>query len=261
MKRSIFILFLFSFIVACVPTRKEILLQTNEDFNKNVPLNSPVERFKAEEYTYHLRPDDIISLKVSSTTPSEFDFFNAQSRQTISGFDPRDPLLTGIKIEEDGTIPLPVVGKVEVAGLTTEQARAKIQEIVERYLESPSVDVKLLSFQYTVLGEVQNQGRFTTYNPKLNILEAVGESGGFTDFANRSKVKIVRRENDEITIAYVNLLDDNLLSSPYYYLRPDDVVSVAPLGAKNWRLNNVANIGILFSGISALTLLMLRWNL
>ncbi len=260
MNRTIFILFLFSLSVACVPTKKEIILQTDQDFNNNATLNTPVKRHQARDYTYTLRPDDIISLKVSSTTPSEFDFFNAQSTQTVSGFDPRDPLLTGIKIEQDGTIPLPVVGKVEIAGLTTEDARAKIQEIVERYLETPTVDVKLLSFQYTILGEVQNEGRYTTYNPKLNILEALGESGGFTDYADRARVKIVRRENNEMQIAYVNVLEDDVLSSPYFYLRPDDVISVAPLGAKNWRINNVANVGVLFSGISALTLLMLRWN-
>lgn len=245
---------------ACVPTRKEIILQGEGDFKNDPVLNKSVRSFHAEEYTYRLRPDDIISIKVSSTTPSEFDFFNVESTRTISGFDPRDPLLTGFKIEKDGSIPLPVVGKVEVAGLTTEEARQKIEEIVEQYLDSPTVDLKLLSFQFTILGEVKSQGRFITYNPKLNILEALGESGGFTDFADRSRVKIVRRENDEIEIAYVNVLDENVLSSPYYYLRPDDVISVAPLPAKNWRLNNVANVGIIFSGISALTLLLLRWN-
>ncbi len=209
-----------------------------------------------KEYTYHLRPDDILSIKVSSTTPSEFDFFNVQSERSISGFDPRDPLLTGLKIEEDGTIPLPVVGKIAVAGLTLEQARQKVEEVVEQYLDSPTVDLKLLTFQFTILGEVKNQGRFTTYNPKINILEALGEAGGFSDYADRGRVKIVRRTGDEIKIAFVDVLDDNLLSSPYYYLEPEDVVSVAPLNAKNWRLNNIANVGVIFSGISAIAILL-----
>ena len=249
-----FILILFS--ASCVPTRKEIILQGKEGPLEDPALNTPVSTHPVKEYTYHLRPDDILSVKVSSTTPSEFDFFNVQSQRSISGFDPRDPLLTGLKVEEDGTIPLPVVGKVEVAGLTIEQAREKIEEIVEQYLDSPTVDLKLLTFQFTILGEVKSQGRFTTYNPKLNILEALGEAGGFTDYADRSQVKIVRREKGEVKIVYVNLLDEDILASPYFYLEPEDVVSVPPLEAKNWRMNNIANVGVVFSGISAIAILL-----
>lgn len=251
----IFLLFVFVF-ASCVPARKEIYLQGKEDVQDNVPLDKPVRNFKAKEYTYKLRPDDIISITVSSTTPNEFDFFNQQNTNSISGFNPRDPLLSGFKVEEDGTIPLPVVGKVEVEGLSVEEARSKIQEIVEQYLDSPTVDVKLLSFQFTVLGEVRNAGRYTTYNPKINILEAFGEAGGLLEFANRARVKVVRRDKDNIEIAYVDVLDDDLLESPYYYLQPNDIVTVPPLEAKNWRANNLANVGILFSGISSVALLL-----
>jgi polysaccharide export outer membrane protein len=255
MNRILFLLLLTFIAASCVPLRKEILLQGNKDAD-NAPVNTPVSNFKAKDYTYRLRPDDIISIKVSSTTPSEFDFFNQQANRSISGFDPRDPLLSGFKVEEDGTIPLPVVGKVEVEGLSVEEARAKVQEIVEQYLDSPTVDVKLLSFQFTLLGEIKSEGRYTTYNPKLNILEALGMAGGLTDYANRSRVKIVRKDKNDIEIAYVNLLDDDLITSPYYYLQPNDVVTVAPLGAKNWRTNNLANVGILFSGISSVAILL-----
>ena len=261
MNRNIFIfIFVFFSVSACVPTHKETILQGKEDSEKNPPYNQAVRTFQVKDYVYTLRPDDIISIKVSSTTPSEFDFFNTQSEGTLTGFNPSDPMLGGFKIEEDGTITLPVVGKVELAGLTVEEARKKVTEIVDEYLDSPIVHLNLLSFQYTVLGEVKSQGRYTTYNPTLTVLQAFGEAGGFTDYANREKVKIVRRENDEVKIAYVNVLDDGLLSSPYYYLYPGDVISVPPLGAKNWRQNNFANVGIIFSGISALSILLWRLN-
>lgn len=244
---------------ACVPTSKEILLQ-GEQNRENAPINQAVTEFETREYVYRLRPEDVISIKINSLTDPEFDFFNTQSERTMGGFMPRDPLLTGFQVEKDGTIPLPVVGKVEVEGLTIEEARAKIEGIVDQYLDSPTVDLKLLSFQYTLLGEVQNEGRYTTYNPRLNILEALGEAGGFLDFADRSRIQIVRRNRENVEIAYVNVLRDDLIKSPYYHLQPNDIITVAPLEAKNWRLNNVANIGIIFSGISALTLLFIRWN-
>lgn len=244
---------------ACVPTSKEVLLQ-GEQNRKDAPINQSVSEYNTREYVYRLRPEDVISITIKSLTDSEFDFFNTQSERTVGGFVPRDPLLTGFQVEKDGTIPLPVVGKVEVEGLTVEEARAKIEGIVDQYLDSPTVDLKLLSFQYTLLGEVQNEGRYTTYNPRLNILEALGEAGGFLDFADRSRIQIVRRNKENVEIAYVNVLRDDLIQSPYYHLQPHDIITVAPLEAKNWRLNNVANIGIIFSGISALTLLFIRWN-
>lgn len=262
MNRHFFIVLLILFsAAACVPTKKETILQGKEDSQGDITYNEAVRTFQVKNYVYTLRPDDIISIKVSSTTPSEFDFFNNQSERSISGFNPSDPMLSGFKIDEDGTITLPVIGKVELAGLTVEEARKKVTDIVEDYLDNPIVHLNLLSFQYTVLGEVKNQGRYTTYNPTLTVLQALGEAGGFTDFANREKVKIVRRENNEVEIAYVNLLDDDILSSPYYYLYPDDVISIPPLGAKNWRQNNLANVGILFSGISALSILLWRLNI
>ena len=256
MNQKIIIVLISILAIACVPTRKEVYLQGEDGVEDEVAYNQAVRDFNAPEFTYELKPDDVISIKVSSTTPNQFDFFNQQSDRSLGGFNPNDPLLSGFKIEEDGTIPLPVVGEVEVAGLTIPQARAKIQEIVSQYLDSPTVDVKLLSFQYTVLGEVVNQGRFTTYNPKLNILEAIGQAGGFSDFAKRSHIKVVRKTGDEINIAFVNVLDDDILESPYYYLQPGDIVTVPPLPAKNWRSNNLANIGILFSGISSVAILL-----
>ena len=86
----------------------------------------------------------------------------------------------------------------------------------------------------------------------------MGEAGGFTDYADRSKVKVVRRVNDKVTIAYVDLLDDNLLSSPYFYLEPEDVISIPPLPAKNWRTNNLANVGIILSGLSVIAIIITR---
>jgi polysaccharide export outer membrane protein len=259
MNRILLFLTLGLMSLSCVPTSKEILLQ-GKTKRENAPVDKTVSKFNTREYEYRLRPEDVISIQINSLTDSEFDFFNTQNQRDVRGTLPRDPLLSGFQVEKDGTIPLPVVGKIEVEGLTLEEARAKIEKVVAQYLDSPTVDLKLLNFQYTILGEVKNVGRFTTYNPRLNILEALGEAGGFLDFADRSRIQIVRKNKEEVEIAYVNILDENVIESPYYYLQPNDIITIAPLEAKNWRMNNIANIGIIFSGISAITLLLLRWN-
>lgn len=245
--------------MACVPIRREIYLQQEADVQKKEIEDDQVMGTYTSEYDeYRLRPSDVVSIKVSSATPHEFNFLTYEGEVAVSSITSRDPLLAGYQIEADGTLTLPVIGSVEVAGLTLAEARTKIQSVITDYLESPTVVIKLLSFQYTMLGEVQQEGWFTTYNTRHTILDAIGNAGGLSDYANGSRVKVVRHHDDRLEVAYVNVLEEDLLASPYYYVRPNDVISVPPLKAKNWRINNAANIGLILSGITA-TGIFLNW--
>ena len=259
MNYKIFLLLILPFLVlACVPIKKEIYLQSADE--SNVVEDQVVSTYNQKDYQYRLEEGDIVSIKVASATPSEFDFLNHTNTRTITGFSLNDPLLSGFQIEGDGTIPFPVLGKVEIAGLTLAEAREKLQNIVNDYLESPTVDIKLLSFQFTILGEVDREGAYITYNPTFSILDAIGRADGLTNYADRSKVKIIRAKGEVLEVAYVNLLEEDLLSSPYYYLRPGDVITVPPLNAKNWRVNSAANIGLILSGVTAIGI-FLNWVL
>ena len=260
MKYSFWVIFLIIAVLSsCVPTKRMTYLQ-NDKLKGNVPKNVPINTFLAKDNTYILKPDDIISIKVSSSTPSELNFFSIGEERSIREPLRSDPLLSGFRIDKEGKIELPVIGRIKIAGLTLEGASNEIRERVLDYLEAPSVNIQLLNFDYTVVGEVSNQGKFRNYDSEITVLEAIGTAGGFTDFADRENVKIVRNSNDTTTISYVNLLKDDLLTSPYYYLKPNDVIAVAPLPAKNWRMNNTANIGLIISGLTALSLLLLRFN-
>ena len=212
---------------SCVPVRKQTYLQERPNELQHYPKDSVVKRFTAEEYTYRLRPGDIVSVRITSLTPEEWDFFQKSNPGNAQGAQ-QDPLLTGYVIDEEGKIQLPVVGGVEIAGLSLQEANKYLKQQVEQYLKNPTVHVKLLNFTYTLLGEVNGQGTYTTYDPKLTILQAVGRAGGLSEFADRANVKIVRKQGKEVEVAFVNLLDDDVITSPYYYLRPDDVVVITP---------------------------------
>ena len=207
---------------------------------------------QTQNYQYHLRPNDVVSIKVASSTPSEFNFLSYQSDQQMGDARFNEPMLSGFDIGVDGTISLPVIGKVEVAGLTLEEARDKIRTVVAEYLESPTVDIKLLSFQVTVLGEVEQEGTFVVYNAKLSLLNALARAGGLTDFADPEKIKIVRDNIDSLEVVYVNVLEEDFLASPYYYLRPHDVVSVAGVPGKNLQEYNLTYLQIILSGLTAI---------
>ena len=251
---SLFVLFL----AQCVPVRKQTYLQERPGELKNYPKDTVVKSLTVEEYDYALQPGDILSVRISSLTPEEYDF--VRQAGTTAAVEGQDPLLTGYLIEPDGTIELPIVGSISVAGLNLQQARQQILRSVDGFLKSPTVNVKLLNFNYTVLGEVNTQGTFTTFNPKYSIMEAVGNAAGLTEFADRANVKIVRRNGEKVDIAFVDLLDDNLIESPYYYLKPNDLIIVRPLPAKTFNNFTARNITFAIGIISTLALVLWRFG-
>ena len=255
--RLLLFLLLLLLFSQCVPVRKQTYLQERPGELKNYPKDTVIKSLNVEEYEYTLQPGDILSVRISSLTPEAYDFFR-QAGST--GGEGQDPLLSGYLIEPDGTIELPIVGGIAVAGMNLQQARRKIFEAVDGYLKNPTVNIKLLNFNYTVLGEVSRQGTFTTFNPKYSIMEAVGMAGGLSEVADRANVKIVRRNGKQVDIAFVNLLDDNLIESPFYYLKPNDLIVVRPLPVKTFNNFAARNITLAISVLSTLTLLYLRFG-
>ena len=99
---------------------------------------------------------------------------------------------------------------------------------MNEYLKETVVYVKLGAFNLTILGEVVNPGQYQVYQSDINIFQAIALAGNATDFANKSKIKIVHQTPKGSQIVRVNLNDADLLSSPDYYLKPNDIIYVEP---------------------------------
>lgn len=239
---------------SCVPRAKVVYLQDERGI-RDAKTGVLIEGFQLKDFEYRLKPEDIVSVKVTTLTTSEYNFFAESERQT--GGVP-NPLLSGYLIDKEGYIQLPVVDKIMVKGLTISEAQDKLKASLDSYLQSPNVILKLLSFHFTIVGEVNGPGRYTTYDNKINILEALGTAGDFTEFADRSQIKIVRYEGDNASIFYLNVLEDDLLNSPYFYLQPGDFISVPPLPVRTVRMYGIQNVGLVFSTLTALTFIIIR---
>ncbi|WP_324674403.1 polysaccharide biosynthesis/export family protein [Hymenobacter sp. GOD-10R] len=204
---------------------------------------------------YHIQPNDVLSVRVQSAQSSLTEQFNLNGTQSIYSGDPGTLYLSGYPVDEAGNVTLPTAGKVSVRNLTIEQAQRVIQQQVTRYIRDANVLVKLLSFKITVLGEVRTPGRYFIYNPQATLLEGLGMAGDLTEFGNRKNIKLIRQTAKGSEVVLLNLTDPKLLQSPYYYLRPNDALYVEPLRARAAR-GNVTNLALVFSGISAVVLLL-----
>ena len=242
---------------SCVPQKKILLLQDNPEVKGQVNADVLLKTYDLKQPVYTLQPGDVLSLKVHSTTANEYNFLNTGPAGAGGG----DPILSGYTLDAEGNMILPVIGKVKLSGLSLPEARIKLTDALQPYLKEPTVNLRLLTFRYTIIGESGGQGQYTTYQDNINLLEAIANAGGFTQYSNRGEIKLIRYENGQAKLYKFSILDDGLLALSNFYLKPNDTIVIDPLPAKFFRENVVANIGLTLSLFTTVLLLVDRFLL
>jgi polysaccharide export outer membrane protein len=159
-------------------------------------------------------------------------------------------------VNSEGDIEYAVLGKIRVAGLTIFEAQDTIRALASKYLPDVVVRVRMLNFRFTLLGEVNGDKTVTSTNTRLTMMEAIGLGGGLSELADRSHVKVIRQKGNQTEIFYVNLLKEEFLESPYYYVQQNDVIIVPPLKQRTFRKYFTGNLSVITTVIS-FTVLMI----
>ena len=142
--------------------------------------------------------------------------------------------LLGYLVDNNGEIDFPVLGKIQVIGLTTRECEALLREKLKPYLkENPLVTVTSSNYKFSVLGEVNAPGTYTVQDEKVTIFEAIAQAGDMTLFSIRDDVQLLREDSEgRRQVIHLNLNDANITQSPYFYLQQNDVIYVKPTKAK-----------------------------
>ncbi|HNW99364.1 MAG TPA: polysaccharide biosynthesis/export family protein [Bacteroidales bacterium] len=204
---------------SCTPQKNYIYLQDKGN-------NSGTVSDKNISFVYKIKPKDVLYIKTVPIDEESSLSLNANT-QTNAYSTELGAYLNSFSVNDSGFVELPMIGKINVKGLTIEESQKVIQEKVDYYLKNSLVIVKLLNFNITILGEVNKPGTFKVYNTQLNILEAIGLAGDLTMNGNRKQISLIRQNNPEKVIP-IDITDKNLLQSEYFYLLPNDVIYVKP---------------------------------
>ncbi len=200
---------------SCVHKKNVIYFQNAKDFESMVDTETYVGKFKV---------DDEVSIYVSAFDMEAVRPFNLFKGGGASS----NPELISYLIDNEGNIDYPVLGKVKLLGLTVEEAKNVFREKLSEYLKNPIINIRILNYRISVLGEVRNPGRFDISGERVSLLEAIAMAGDLTIKGKRKNVLIIRDFNGNKTYTRVDLTNKELFNSPVYYLTQNDVVYIQP---------------------------------
>ena len=184
-----------------------------------------------------IQKDDLLGITVSSLDKASNDILNFSNVNSLSmsslpggGGGGSQPI--GYPVDSSGNISMAFIGKVNLAGLTLEAAQERIRSRLENFVKEPAVNIRFMNHKFVVLGEVNGVGAFNLLDDRTTIIDALASAGDLTNFAKRDSLIIIRSVNGKREIAQVSLLDREIFSSPYFYVRNGDVIYAQPRAEK-----------------------------
>lgn len=243
------VLFILPLLWSCTNFRKAIYFDVNQD------LETKIQNFNSAAV---IQKNDLLSISVRSLSPEASEVYNAPTVLAGSG---QNAVPGGYLVNEEGRIQFPVLGNITAAGLNKVQLEDFIRKSLldRKLLLDPVVNVRIINFRVTVLGEVKNPTVITVPSEKINLLEAIGFANDLTLFADRSNVMVIREESGVRKFKMLNLNTNEVFSSPYFNLQHNDVIYVRPNRTKISN-ESFARVWLptIFSGIS-LAILAIRF--
>ena len=196
-----------------------------------------------------IMPFDKINIQVFS--------IDEKTSQLFSSYNSNESGKSDYLVDKAGNIRFPLAGKININGLTPEDASLKLEEVLSSYVADVNVTITFTENVVTVMGEVNKQGTYTFTQDKINIYQAITLGGGISQYGNRKKVVLIRQNGDDISYFKLDLSDSRIGRKDFYYIQPNDIIIVEPLKSASWFKFNSSSFTAIFSTLSSIVMLYL----
>ena len=245
-KTSIVATLLVIFLLASCATTQEVAYFQDETLENYEPIDFNT------DVVY--KTNDKISIIVSSLDPEAARPFNlptiseGQSAIVTQG----STKLQTYLVDKYGNIEFPVLGQIKIGGLGRTEATELLKTRLKEYLKDPIINIRLINFTITVLGEVRNPGTFVLEDEKISLSEALGYAGDLTIHGRRDNVLLIRDNNGKKQYSKFDLTSISVLNNQSYYLAQDDVVYISPNKAKVRSSSYNQNTAVVISALAVI---------
>lgn len=242
-------LFLTLALVSSCVTSKEVIYFQDEPVSElnNVSMNSDIV-YKA---------NDLIFISIGGDPDAVAPFNLPAISYSVSSVNANADLkMPTYLIDKNGYIEYPVLGSVKLGGLSREEATAYLKNQIGIYVKDPVINIRLINFTVTVLGEVRNPGTFTIEDERISLTEALGLAGDLTIYGKRENVLLIREHDGKKVYTKFDLTKISTLTSPNYYLEQNDVLVIEPNSAKIRSASYNQNNGVIISAIGTLATIL-----
>jgi polysaccharide export outer membrane protein len=203
---------------------------------KDIPYYQNLDRSRVTEEAItnysplKIQPGDILGINVSTTTPDGSAVFSSSLNRPMGNNS--ETIVTnpvyGYMVDPNGSIQVPYIGPMKVKGMTTDEVAKQLSANLVTYLTKPIVNVRIINFKISVLGDVLRPDVYTVANQHININEALGLAGDLNITAKRKNVLLVREQDGKREYYTIDLTRKDLFNSPYYYLKNNDILYIEP---------------------------------
>lgn len=209
-----------------------------ENYNYKGP-----EEYKTQDWEYQVKTGDRFFIKIDDPlngiklgeNEARIESSAGQTNNLIQ----QVPNLRDFRIDEEGFLDLPIIGKITAQGKTIPELTAFIKESCKGYISNPTVKLYMTNYNVTLLGEFNQPGFYQLITDRPTIFDAIALGKDMTDFANREKVKLIRKkENGTVKVIYLDITEPDFAESEFYYINPNDVIHVMPLRVKKYSGDN-----------------------
>lgn len=253
--------FLVIFFSSCVSNKKIIYLQNLED--KEFIQDGQLITYDLPEY--RLQYNDIIDVNVQTAEDMVRNGFNTgmAGGNNMGGQIAQGGgdvyYMTGYTVDKNGDIRLPIIGSVNVMNMTIEETRIQIEEKLRVYVTSELyVKVKLGGIRFSTLGEFRRPGKYVVLQDRMTIFEAIAQSGDLTNVAQRDEILLIRQYPEGTKVHRLNLIDRNIIRSPFYFIQPNDQIYAEPMKVRESGSgeNAAQSLALIISSITGVALVL-----